>query len=215
MNRLAFTLAEVLITLGIIGIIAAMTIPSLIQKKTNRELQTALQKNYSVLQSALEKANEEHGETLKPSNIGERKLKSILMPQLKYSKDCNHNSCIPTYRDGTDYKTYNKKQALNVNLFDDGQFILNDGSMYLIENQGYNSIYITIDVNGINKKPNLWGHDLFTFQLTNNGKLLPMGALGTTYHANRYCSYTSEDSLNGIACTYNALTDKNYWDNLP
>lgn len=41
MKTKAFTLAEVLITLGIIGIVSAMTLPTLIQNKTNKELQTA------------------------------------------------------------------------------------------------------------------------------------------------------------------------------
>ena len=44
------------------------------------------------------------------------------------------------------------------------------------------SIYITVDVNGINKNPNQWGYDLFTFQLTDKGKLLPMGAEGPDYY---------------------------------
>lgn len=34
-KKAAFTLAEVLITLGVIGVVAAMTIPSLIQKYSN------------------------------------------------------------------------------------------------------------------------------------------------------------------------------------
>ena len=37
MKKIAFTLAEVLITLGIIGIVAAMTLPTLIQSNKNKE----------------------------------------------------------------------------------------------------------------------------------------------------------------------------------
>ena len=44
-----FTLAEVLITLGIIGITAAMTMPVLFNKTQNKELQTAFLKTYSEL----------------------------------------------------------------------------------------------------------------------------------------------------------------------
>ena len=43
----AFTLAEVLITLGIIGVVAALTLPSLINRTKNRELHTAFLKTYS------------------------------------------------------------------------------------------------------------------------------------------------------------------------
>ena len=42
----AFTLAEVLITLGIIGMVAAMTLPALMNDKQNKELQTQFKKTY-------------------------------------------------------------------------------------------------------------------------------------------------------------------------
>ncbi|MBS5801682.1 MAG: type II secretion system protein [Brachyspira sp.] len=44
-----FTLAEVLITLGIIGVVAAMTMPTLMNKTNNKELHTAFLKTYSEL----------------------------------------------------------------------------------------------------------------------------------------------------------------------
>ena len=49
----AFTLAEVLITLGIIGIVAAMTLPGIINDTRYAEIQTSLKKNYSITQQAL------------------------------------------------------------------------------------------------------------------------------------------------------------------
>ena len=82
---------------------------------------------------------------------------------------------------------------------------------------GVGSMFITVDVNGYKKKPNAWGHDLFTFQIMNDsGKLIPMGADGTVFtDLNTYCSSTSTNAQNGIACTYKALTDKDYFNNLP
>ena len=229
MKSFGFTLAEVLITLGIIGIVAAMTLPSLIQNNKKKELQAALLKNYSILQAALNKATYEYGETINTQNTDNFRLKPILMAQLKYVKDCTHSNCVPYNKEENEngdvinfviknYKTYNKKQTVQTHFFDDGQFMLNDGSMYLLENPLgiYNrAIFITIDINGIDKKPNCWGHDLFTFQIMDNGKLLPMGADTTKYSEKDYCSSTSNDRLNGIACTHRALTDKNYWKNLP
>ncbi len=52
-KRTAFTLAEVLITLGIIGIVAAMTLPSLITKYKIHELRTRFQKTNSIVNQAL------------------------------------------------------------------------------------------------------------------------------------------------------------------
>ena len=51
-NLKGFTLAEVLITLVIIGVIAAMTIPTLINKTNNQEYVSRLKKAYSVLSAA-------------------------------------------------------------------------------------------------------------------------------------------------------------------
>jgi len=48
-NRFGFTLAEILITLTIIGVVSAITIPALINITRNAELVAALKKQYTVL----------------------------------------------------------------------------------------------------------------------------------------------------------------------
>ncbi|MDO5437206.1 MAG: type II secretion system protein [bacterium] len=53
MKRLAFTLAEVLITLAIIGVVAAVSIPSVISNSQQQEFKTGLRKAVSVLNSAI------------------------------------------------------------------------------------------------------------------------------------------------------------------
>ena len=55
-RKFAFTLAEVLITLGIIGVVAAITMPVLIQNQTNRETEVKLQKFYSVFNQAIKRS---------------------------------------------------------------------------------------------------------------------------------------------------------------
>ena len=52
MKRQAFTLAEVLITLGIIGVVAAMTIPTLISNTNGAQFKTAYKKALSTLNQA-------------------------------------------------------------------------------------------------------------------------------------------------------------------
>ncbi len=52
-ERSGFTMAEVLITLGIIGIVAAMTLPSLIQRNNNKVVETRLKKFYSAMNQAI------------------------------------------------------------------------------------------------------------------------------------------------------------------
>lgn len=57
----AFTLAEVLITLGIIGIVAAMTMPVLIQKNRANVVETRLQKFYSIINQSITLAELDYG----------------------------------------------------------------------------------------------------------------------------------------------------------
>ena len=60
----AFTLAEVLITLGIIGIVAAMTLPALIQKNSEKEIIAKLKKFNSTMDQAFMLAKNENGENV-------------------------------------------------------------------------------------------------------------------------------------------------------
>lgn len=62
MNKKAFTLAEVLITLGIIGVVAALTMPMLIGHFEKTTTATKLKKFYSVMAQATDKAMSENGD---------------------------------------------------------------------------------------------------------------------------------------------------------
>ena len=57
-----FALAEVLITLGIIGIVAAMTLPTLIQKHNNKVVETKLKKFYTQINQAVKLSEVEYGD---------------------------------------------------------------------------------------------------------------------------------------------------------
>ena len=63
-KRAAFTLAEVLITLGVIGVVAAITMPSLIQNHQKKEIATRLKQTYSIISQAMVMAQTEHGEMM-------------------------------------------------------------------------------------------------------------------------------------------------------
>ena len=62
-KKKGFTLSEVLITLGIIGIVAAMTLPSLINKAEKMILKNQFKKTYSTLTQALLKSEVDYGST--------------------------------------------------------------------------------------------------------------------------------------------------------
>ena len=52
----AFTLAEVLITIGIIGVVAALTMPVLVQNSQKKEVSVRLKKFYSTFSQAIIKS---------------------------------------------------------------------------------------------------------------------------------------------------------------
>ena len=217
-----FTLAEVLITLGIIGVVAAMTLPALVNWTNGIQYKVSLLKAYSVLSQAIKRLNADQGYIVNQENYGMHKLAPALKKYFIQGKDCGFTDCKIN---GTDdnvgnllsdtYKTYNGNRGFSAN-FDEGQAILADGMFLMIDNDGSNPICISVDVNGYNKNPNKFGHDVFMFQIDNkSGNLLPMGMKGTRYPYPEFCSATSTDNRNGFGCTVKALTDENYFKNLP
>ena len=169
----------------------------------------------------------EYGERISTGNIPNEQLKPLLMKYMNAIKDCGYGhsdadkACIKNYGSGnlensTYYKNYNGTNVIDNGLFDEGQFVLADGSLILIQNSAQTDLlFISIDVNGFNKRPNRLGQDLFMFQISNKGKLLPMGAEGTDFQGEAYCSSTSKNSMNGAGCTYKALSEPDYFKNLP
>ncbi len=217
-----FTLAEVLITLGIIGVVAAMTLPALVNQTNGVQYKVGLQKGYSVLSQAIQRLNADQGYIVNRENYGMHTFAPALKKYLIQGKDCNNTDC---QKNGTNndvgnllsavYKTYNGNRGYNAN-FDEGQAILTDGMFIMIDNDGNNPICVSVDVNGVNKKPNRFGFDVFMFQIDDkSGKLLPMGMEGTRYPYPGFCSSTSSSAQNGLGCTHKALTDENYFKNLP
>ena len=117
----AFTLAEVLITLGIIGVVAAMTLPTLIQKNNNRVVETRLQKFYSNINQAVQMAEvqygdkkiwfedltgaqlDENGKPIEGSSKSEKWFNKYLAPHLKIIKKeiLSDGSFIVYFPDGS------------------------------------------------------------------------------------------------------------------
>ena len=195
-----------------------MTLPALINQTQGKELETGLKKAYSVIQAALNQMSYDEGQVPNAANYPVRQFMPVFKKYFKVSKDCGFNDCEQSSQDDAGnilyisqaYKTYNNK-PMTTSLIADGQIFVNDGMLIMVENID-GLIWILVDVNGNMKKPNRLGHDLFAFQVMDNGKLLPMGANGTS---NNLCSITSTHSMNGLSCTYRALTDKDYFKNLP
>lgn len=221
-RKLAFTLAEVLITLGIIGIVAAITIPQLVNNYKAKRLRTQFLKSYSTIQQAFKEMEADDVST-DPTTYNTLEYYKTFMNYLQAPMDCRDNKYLPcvytrdsSSKDYKPYKTYDgKTNASMILLFDDGQIALQDGTLLLFENYAPRMrVFVSVDLNGYNNKPNRWGYDLFTFQLVDN-QLKAMGDTGTTYtDLSTYCNVNSQDEYNGIACAKKALSDSEYFKNI-
>lgn len=210
MKNIAFTIAEVLITLGIIGIVAAMTLPTLTCHYQNKIIESQLKKAYSTIQQALTLMYIDEGEDLLHQNFtastfAEKFKKYLAINQYSKRSEITGTNTDDYYKSKV-YRNYNNTNDADASLFDDGQMIINDGMAIFIQNS-QNSEYgilITIDVNSIKKRPNKWGHDLFTFRIEEKGRLIPSEEPNSTYIYGKqklYCSSKSTRRQNGLACT--------------
>lgn len=222
-KNLAFTLAEVLITLGIIGVVAALTIPTLIQKADERATVTALKKSYSVVSNAYNLAVQENG-TLDTWGmvVNDPEILNKLKPYLNVTKDCiaGEQGCFPT---GVAYLYI--KAAGNNGIYDNStnsKLRLADGT--LLKGQVPSATYAQckivagtstalnnvcgiydIDING-DKPPNQIGKDLFRFWVTKYG-IIPAGsAQETTFTFANNCD---NSGAVGWGCTAWALIKEN------
>lgn len=223
-NKLfAFTLAEVLITLGIIGVVAAITIPSLINNYKAHRLSTQFLKSYSTIQQTFRQM-EADDVSLDPATYQSTGLLFYkeFAKHIKYAIDCGAvyrdvgmnkaKACFNydydekgTLLHYTTYKTLDGKKGFRDYYLDDGQLVLMDGTNIMFENNGGGTIFVSVDINGFQTPPNKAGYDLFTFQF-NDGVLKAMGDRGTKFtNMDIYCNYKKTiDNDNGIACAQKA-----------
>ncbi len=207
-----------------------MTIPALINNTRNKQLETGLKNGYSTLSQALLMYENDNGMPISPGTLGNDELKPILMQYIKSVKDCGlgtdtDKACVPNKGFVQDpdnvqdsYMTFSGKSGIDYGWFDDGQFIINNGMTVLLNNPGSEqnqAVTISVDVNGFNKRPNRLGQDLFMFQINNTGALVPMGVKNTAYNTDEYCSKSASGTMNGAACTYKALSEKDFFKKLP
>lgn len=173
-----FTLAEILITLGIIGVVAAMTMPTLIQKQQDKEAVVKVKRAYNILSNAYAHFSIENNVKNIDTSFSEEgatNVFKIFEPYLHIAKDCGttDTTCNTAYTNQNYYKI----------LLNDGTGLIfrgRDSSTYSNKdnpelNYGFShSFQIFVDINGP-KSPNRWGYDIFEFD-EHGGKIVPCGA---------------------------------------
>ncbi|MFA6989038.1 MAG: type II secretion system protein [Candidatus Gastranaerophilaceae bacterium] len=191
-NIAGFSLAEVLITLAIIGIIAAMTIPGLIANTNDQELKTAWKKAYSDISQATLLIMADNGGTMTNlcSTFDNNCFRDLYSNYLNYTKICDVNAtygtCFHSLNGSWQFDTVkllNGTSNIQVNAYyplsasGDSGARLNNGQLLLFDYrsstctdtthvEGYTNAcgWITVDVNGF-KGPNTVGKDIFTVDI--------------------------------------------------
>lgn len=212
MNRFAFTLAEVLITLGIIGVVAAMTIPVISQRIYEKQTVTKLVQFQSIMSRALKMAEEEYGEVEGWEISGwsgafATKAVDNLRPFLKLASDCGTKDTRGNCLHNGMYKLRNGNNYINPAL-DSHSYKLSllNGTGFSISTypDGRTPIVFGVDVNGKNL-PNVAGVDFFLFRYE-NGSVRPSGAPDSTYPYETNCK---SKSSTGWGCAFYVVTNKN------
>ena len=235
-RKIAFTLAEVLITLGIIGVVAAMTLPTVVNNYQKKTLQTQFLKTLSDLNNASKLFEVHEGQSVQEfsKNIYSGYISTHILKQfLKYFK---YNTQISQHTVAFKNLGYSPKtlggQEPGVMPCDESSVLQEVGSrIFIMDNalvsgsSDYSNIKvgpkICVDTNG-KKGPNKYGYDWFVFAFTDKGIVIPyIGNSLSGYGPDLadpsiYCNYTQTAAT--YTCAYYALNDtspldsgKSYW----
>lgn len=188
MNKFTgFTLAEVLITLGIIGIVAAMTLPAIISSYKKVELENRFKKASSTIENAViatvteyamddlltKKSNENINATIPDE------LRNEMNETFSSKLNIGHTYKLKLANVGADPITHKAnlkpvygfltgKQVYPLFVYNlEQKYILNDGtsvSLMIFQKHGvHDGIKVVFDTNGAFKGPNRFGYDIFIY----------------------------------------------------
>lgn len=180
---IAFTLAEVMITLGIIGIVAEITIPTLMNNVSDMQYKAAWKKNFANISNATNMIKSDNWGSLKSlcADNDNDCLNGLYAQKFSYTKICNSGSIY-----GICWHNNNTSYSLDGGLmsWDNGAgFVLADGTLLDVNlysgncSQPVGTINVCgtihVDVNGF-KGPNKRGKDIFSLWLLQD-RVLPYG----------------------------------------
>lgn len=204
----AFTLAEVLITLGIIGIVAALTIPMLISQYQKRVIETRLKEDFSIFSQVnkMMVANDVafDGKIADGSSLLIKKwMETNMFPYMTLTNVCygtkgcwskglqttflnksTFESCTPDYGCGSGWVSFTMNNGTKVAMDVGSNWQLRD--LFGIDSSAETCLKMYVDVNG-DKKPNRIGIDVFLMTFTEDG-FIPAGVSKTPQELKQNCN---------------------------
>ena len=184
-HQKGFTLAEVLITLGIIGVVAAMTLPAITAKTEKQQTLAKLKKAYSVLSQGIKQSELDNGE-ISTWPVGAEitdvnvYFEKYWKPYYKNPKicssavSCGYDSLLAWKNLNGDKTGWTVETSESRVLFmlADGTLIFSPRNSWTEDgSESYVNLFY-VDLNG-SKNPNVLGKDVFLFTLADNKMLRP------------------------------------------
>ena len=199
-KKIAFTLAEVLITLGVIGVVSALTLPSVINNFQVSAWESGLKKSYATIINGFHAIASENGGDLRNSGLFDDvddetfsdRIDEAVRKHFKVVKSCKIgdtincpgyelHDLIGNYQDNR--FIYSRAEDYYIAYLADGSIMSAENSMctptaYMDESMfRYNCAIIYIDING-QKKPNTRGKDIFQLgSIDEKGNIYPHTSL--------------------------------------
>lgn len=200
-----FTLAEVLITLGIIGVVAAMTIPTLISKIGKRQLESQIKASYATIAQTMRSAEADGVDfdmQIVNNNDASTKewFQTYMAPYLKTEKVCyNSSGCWHKKSEVRDLSGNLPRWAGDAGIgYNVITFVIAKGSYFDIDgveaseaksmfgiNTDNQALVFYFDANG-DRKPNRIGKDIYIMGFTDKG-LVPAGSDKTRSEVEQNC----------------------------
>lgn len=164
----AFTLAEVLVTLGIIGVVSAMTVPTLMQNYQRKSYVTQLHKVYNEAQQAsVQYITDRNAIDLKEAGLtSTNAVTNWVKTYFKVVNDCgtDYSPCF-----ASEYRMMNgvSRGALfnNTTYY---KYVLASGASISVAGRSNGKVSFFVDVNG-QAGPNIIGRDTFAMLIYKNG----------------------------------------------
>lgn len=177
LKRFAFTLAEVLIVVGIIGIVAEMTIPTLVSSVQDQAYVAGVNKFNSALNQAVMLWKQDINcmdsatNCLVAQNLVDNDVNSFdqIAKFMKITSTEKGSKDNVAWLPDTSYNYYGNVQTGSYNTVSKdiwmNAYLLSDGTTFTVDSneEGFE---VTIDVNG-KKSPNRQGKDIFIFSVGN------------------------------------------------
>lgn len=178
----AFTLSEVLLVLSVIGVVAALTMPTLVQKISDDQYKTAWKKSFSEISQAVNMIALDNGGSLQgicAANDDDYCFRNIMNKKLNFIKTCDVSQLVTSGCLNADNPTYGSGTG---GVLNSGTSIVMNHEYNICDSTRDNSskhcAHLVVDINGL-KPPNIFGKDKFGLFIFANS-VQPWGADGKT-----------------------------------